>query len=175
MQQRGKESGAVLVFALVFMLATGLLALTGMENAVLESRMATGSSIQEKVLSMAEQGLKLAEQAIVAEIRNGQALDIDDEDIFYPVTGAGSINPLARDWSVLPYKGNAGSRGIQYVIEYAGPVSIPATDSAGSSVVMEADASGDAGLAYLFVITSRAELNGSVRLVRSVYASASAP
>ena len=70
MQQAEKESGAVLVFALVFMLATGVLALAGMENAVLESRMAAGSTIQEQVLNRAEQGLKMAEQAILAEIMN---------------------------------------------------------------------------------------------------------
>lgn len=175
MQQTGKESGAVLVFALVFMLATGVLALAGIENAVLESRMAAGSSIQEQVLNRAEQGLKLAEQAIVAEIMNGQALDIDDADIFYPVTGAESIDPLARDWSGIPYKGNDSTRSIAYVIEYGGPVSISSSETTGSSVVMGPDESADAGLAYLFVITSRAELNGSVRLVQSVYASASAP
>lgn len=171
----GKESGAVLVFALVFMLAAGVLALAGMENAVLESRMATGSSIQEKALNMAEQGLKLAEQAIVSEIMNGQALDIDDGDIFYPLTGPDSIDPLSRDWSGIPYKGNDSTRGIAYVIEYGGPVSMPPADSQGGSIVMGRGESADAGLAYLFVITSRAELSGSVRLVQSVYASASAP
>lgn len=175
MQQRRKESGAVLVFALVFMLTTGMLALTGMENAVLESRMVAGSAIQEKVLNRAEQGLKLAEQAILAEVMNGNALDINDGDIFYPVTGPESIDPLSRDWSGIPYKGSHGVYDIEYVIEYGGPVSIPSGDSTGSSMVMGAGDSADAGMAYLFVITSRAELSGSVRLVQSVYASASAP
>jgi len=175
MQHKGKESGAVLVFALVFMLATGMLALTGMENALLESRMVAGSSIQEKVLNRAEQGLKLAEQAIVSEIMNGQPLEIDDGDIFYPVTGPESIDPLSRDWSDIPYKGKDAIRSIEYVIEYGGPVSMPSGDSRGSSIVTGAGESADAGKAYLFVITSRAELNGSVRLVQSVYASASAP
>lgn len=175
MQPTGKESGAVMVFALVFMLATGVLALTGMENAVLESRMATGSSIQEKALNRAEQGLKQAELAIEAEIMNGQVLDIEDGDIFYPLTGPDSIETFSRDWSDIPYKGNDGIPGIDYVIEYGGPVSLSSGESRGNSIVMRTDDSADAGLAYLFVITSRAELNGSIRVVQSVYASASAP
>ena len=146
MKERSMESGSVLVFALVFLLVVSLMALTGLENALLESRMVTAVSIRERVLSHAELGLKLAETAIVTE-----------------------------EWSAIPFRGKDDSRGIEYVIEYAGPVSVASGETAGESRVMGSQEPGDAGMAHLFVISSRAELNGVVRLVQSVYASAKAP
>ena len=175
MRERSMESGSVLVFALVFLLVVSLMALTGLENALLESRMVTAISIREKVLSHAELGLKLAESAIVTEINNGQSLEIRDEDHFYPLTGTGAIDPSSEDWSAIPFRGKDDSRGIEYVIEYAGPVSVASGETAGESRVMGSQEPGDAGMAHLFVISSRAELNGVVRLVQSVYASAKAP
>ena len=174
-KQRKEARGSVLVLALVFLLVVGVLAMTGMENAVLELRMVAGSSIQEAVLSNAEQGLKLAERAIIAEVADGQLLDIRDRDLFYPVEGAGAIDPVSGDWSTIPVTGRDSARGIEYVIQYAGQVSIPAAEGTGSSLLMGSQESTDAGMAHLFLITSRAELNGTMRLVQSVYVSATAP
>ncbi|MGD1990769.1 MAG: hypothetical protein PVF16_04120 [Chromatiales bacterium] len=173
--QTKEARGSVLVLALVFLLVVGVLGMTGMENAVLELRMVTGTSIQEAVLSNAEQGLKLAEQAIIAAVDDGYPLDIRERDIFYPVEGAGAIDPVFADWSTIPLTGSDSARGIEYVIQYAGQVSIAAAEGAGNSLLMGSQETTDAGMAHLFLITSRAELNGHMRLVQSVYLSASAP
>lgn len=76
---------------------------------------------------------------------------------------------------MIPLTGRVSARGIEYVIQYAGQVSIPAAEGTGSSLLMGSQESTDAGMAHLFLITSRAELNGAMRLVQSVYVSASAP
>ena len=86
-----RQQGSVLAVVLVFLVFVAIFSVMAMQSATLESRMVATATFQEEALANAELGLKLGEQAIIAEIDDGDALNINDSDIFYPVEGSGTI------------------------------------------------------------------------------------
>ena len=169
-----RQQGSVLAVVLVFLVFVAIFSVMAMQSATLESRMVATATFQEEALANAELGLKLGEQAIIAEIDDGDALNINDSDIFYPVEGSGTINPIARDWSAIPQTGRDTARGIEYVIQYAG-TGTKAGSGAGASVAIKPPGISPSGTAHLFIITSKAEVSGAMRMVQSVYISDTAP
>ncbi|MEJ2321473.1 MAG: hypothetical protein P8Z31_03750, partial [Gammaproteobacteria bacterium] len=93
-------------------------------------------------------------------------------DLVYPLEGPGSIDPLGPDWTAIPVRAEVPDLGVEYVIQYAGAIEVRA---AGASVVTGRENSGETARAHLFVVTARAELSGTVRLLQSVFLAASPP
>lgn len=166
-----RQRGAALVVILTFLLITSLLAISGIETAMQESVMVAKMARIESALSNAEYGLQLGESHIRSMTQDDARLDIEARDAVYPLTGPGSIDPALTDWSLIPEKGRSETPAVEYVIQYGGPFE---TVGETTSVVMPSINPGKA-TAHLFIITARAEMAGTIRMVQSVYVSAKAP
>ena len=69
-----RQQGSVLAVVLVFLVFVAIFSVMAMQSATLESRMVATATFQEEALANAELGLKLGEQAIIAEIDDGDAI-----------------------------------------------------------------------------------------------------
>ena len=166
------HKGAALVIILVLLLVVSLIAVGSYESAMLESRMVASSARIHETLENAEQGLLAGELAVRRITSDEAALDLDNEDAVYPLEGRGAIDPLDTDWSRIPFKASGQEPGIHYVIQYAGMIEVPAV---GASGVIGQGKRGKRAPAHLFIITARAEIAGTVRLLQSIYVTAQAP
>ncbi|MEJ2307891.1 MAG: hypothetical protein P8Z78_01085 [Gammaproteobacteria bacterium] len=164
--------GATLVIMMVFLLILSLIAIGGHETAMLETAMVANSARTHRVQENAEHGLMLGELAIRRITADGVPLDLASRDLVYPLEGPGSIDPLGPDWTAIPVRAEVPDLGVEYVIQYAGAIEVRA---AGASVVTGRENSGETARAHLFVVTARAELSGTVRLLQSVFLAASPP
>lgn len=166
------DGGATLVIVMVFLLLLSLIAIGGYETAMLESGMVANSARLHRVQENAEHGLMLGELAIRRMTADEVPLDLDSEDVVYPLGGPGSIDPLGPDWTAIPVRAEVPGLGVEYVIQYAGAIEVPA---AGASAVIGRESSGQKAEAHLFIVTARARQSGTVRILQSVFVTAAIP
>ncbi len=83
--QGKKQSGAVLLLSLVMVLATTILALSGLNSSIMQSKMVAATADSYAALASAEMALKSAELAI----RQLQASDISDFNTAAPLYAKG--------------------------------------------------------------------------------------
>jgi len=172
MEMQSRQQGAALVVIMTFLLVTALIAVSGIETAMLESGMVAKTGRMEQALANAEYGLRLGEAEVLAITQDHAVLDMQAKDAVYPLEGAAAIDPWQTDWSAIPHKGASTDPAVEYVIQYGGPFE---TEAETTSAVMSSPASIGKAMAYRFIVTARAEIAGSVRLVQSVYVTADAP
>ena len=172
LESQGDEKGVALVIVMTFLLILSLLAVSGLESALLESGMVASHARTVEILSYAEYGLRVGEEAVIAAVTDGKPLDMGAVDLFYPVVGGEMIDPANPDWSRIPQKGSDVHRGVEYVIQYAGEINMPVTEG---SARIGMDTGLDSGKAHYFIVTAKAGQGRTVRIVQSVFVTSSAP
>ena len=171
-----RQSGAVLMVSLIILLAMTLIAVSSMESAVMELKMA--GTMQQQVVEMnrAEATLKLAEARIETIVGDGSTWDFETEsDGFFPSDNTLDLEQV--DWAAVTTEvgpvntADAVDDDDQYVIEYLGAKPIP-----GETVKMDPNGGIVGGAVHTFRNTTRsASGRGVVRIVQSIYVTLQAP
>lgn len=173
----GRQQGAALFMALIFLLIMTILGVFGMNISRMENMMAGNNQFQTTALNNAELTLAIAEQEVGTFLGTSTPFNAH----YYDRTGmnpdATVINPSALNWegqfAYATYDPGDGSDAnkFRYVIEYAGPEVVPgnATDSCAE------DPDGDACV-HTFLVTTQAETSrGAKRTVQSVFVTSTTP
>ncbi len=168
-----KQSGVILVLALVILLVLTMLIVSSMNTTNTQVLMTGNTQFQTQALNDAETTLRFAENSIALFSSNAAAK---------PATGYENLTTgtLPADFSIFDwtdtaktasYTNSNTSRTSLYVIEYTGL--IPLT-GASLAVTQNNNVIGDE--AYLFRVTARGKAaRGAARVVQSVYITSAPP
>lgn len=133
----GKQQGIALLIVLVMLVVIGLLAVTGVEDSQLQSKMAVNSRNFEQSYYNAETSLSIGERALVESLEDGQwSLSSFDDSAGLMLAlpdDAPPIDALSEDdWAANGIDALDDATGDvigAYVIEYLGKVGQPALNT----------------------------------------------
>lgn len=121
---RARQGGAIMVICLVILFSMTLIAVSSMDTAVLELRMANTVQQQIVALNRAEATLQSAEAAITTMVTDNQSFGFANDDGFYVWTHAEDFEQA--DWSGFTaepgpeFTNNNVDDDDSYVVEYLG-------------------------------------------------------
>jgi hypothetical protein len=172
----GRESGAVLIVALLILFAMTLIGVSSMDSAVMELKMS--GTMQQQVVAMnrAESTLLTAEDRIETITNDGAVWNFEStKDGLYPKVN--TLDLEQADWSKVDteagpvHSNNSVDDDDSYVIEYLGMKPIP-----GESVIVDPNGGIAGGAVHTFRNTTRSASGRSVvRIVQSIYVTLAAP
>lgn len=176
MKAGNRESGAVLIVALLILFAMTLIGVSSMDSAVMELKMS--GTMQQQVVAMnrAEATLLTAETRIETITTDGSVWNFETtSDGLYP-----SVNTLdleQANWSNVSTEAgpNNSDNNVddddKYVIEYLGMKPIP-----GETVAIDPNGGIIGGAVHTFRNTTRSASGRSVvRIVQSIYVTLASP
>jgi len=162
-----KQSGVILVLALVILLVLTLLVVSSMNATNTQVLMTGNTQYHTQALNDAETALRFAESSIDQIILNGSAKPATG---YYDlkVSNTNAIDFSNFSWtSTTAAKHKVGSRSSLYVIEYTGGEKI----SFGGNEAVTQNDSIPGEEYHLFRVTARStSARGAIRIVQSVYA-----
>lgn len=131
----------------------------------MEQLMANNAQYQTRALNRAENALLVAEQRIESTLTGG-GFDFAVADGIYDSSAAPAVDTAGLNWSFISENSPAGPA---YVIEYAGPRTLPGESHALGPAVAGSQA-------HFYRVSVRAEdQRGALRLLQSIYATHDAP
>lgn len=171
-----KQSGVILVLALVILLVLTMLIVSSMTTTNMQVLMTGNTQHHTQALNDAETALRIAESAIDK---------LSDPNFTKPATGYKNIannNANAINFSTFKWLAadvatvSIGSRYTSYVIEYTGSRKEGGGGAAGASIGESISDKVPGETVYLYRVTARGtSARGTVRIVQSMYKTAVAP
>jgi hypothetical protein len=180
---RGKQRGAALFMALIFLLILTILGVFGLNISRLENLMAGNNQFQTTALNNAELILSIGEQKLRSILGNVPFTEWNDPGDHYYDRTSESTNvidtavlnwtfPFGYDDNPLNSSSDPNAHDSRFVIEYTGAEIVPGNDSS-----LENTSACIAGsCVWVFLVTTQNEASrGAKRTVQSVYVTGTPP
>ena len=162
---KGKQTGIVLVTALLLLLIFSILAVTAFKTSFMQTLIANNFQFQKKSFQTAENLLKFAENIIEEKIDDSSYFDFNlPNDGFYPQDV--DIDYSTLDWENLVDVEVGPNPGDKFIIQFTGRQTVPGSDESAQG----APGAVAGSYVYTFIVTARSvSSKRAEKVLQSIY------